>query len=88
VDQDKIQPPEQLSQALQRLLCGGGAPFFECVGLQVPFPAAPGTPSSHNFLQLNQNKTEVVIVGAKVRREILAVQFNSRAIKIKPQVKN
>ena len=39
VDQDKIQPPEQLSQALQRLLCGGGAPFFECVGLQVPFPS-------------------------------------------------
>ena len=35
VDQDKIQPPKQLSQVLQRLLCGEGAPFFECVGCGV-----------------------------------------------------
>lgn len=25
-------PPEQLSQALQRLLCEGGTPFFQSVG--------------------------------------------------------
>ena len=32
VDHDKIQHPEQLSQVLQRLLCG--ASFFDCVGSQ------------------------------------------------------
>lgn len=42
----------------------------------------------HNFLQLNQYKAEVHIVGAKAQRENLATHFNSRAIKIKHLVKN
>ena len=41
-----------------------------------------------NFLQLNQDKTEVLIVGVKAQRKNLAAHFNSRAIKIKHQVKN
>jgi galactokinase len=43
---------------------------------------------AHNFLQLNQDKTEVLIVGVKAQRKNRAAQFNSRAIKIKHQVKN
>ena len=43
---------------------------------------------AHNFLQLNHDKTKVLIVGAKAQRENLAAHFNSRAIKIKHQVKN
>ena len=43
---------------------------------------------AHNFLQLNQDKTEVTIIGAKGQRQNLAAHFNLRAIKIKHQVKN
>jgi dsDNA-binding SOS-regulon protein len=43
---------------------------------------------AHNFLHLNQDKTEVLIIGAKALRENLATHFNSRAIKLKHQVKN
>jgi hypothetical protein len=42
---------------------------------------------AHNFLQLNQDKTEVFIVGVKAQRENLAAHFNSQAIKINHQVK-
>jgi hypothetical protein len=49
VDQDKIQPPEQLSQALKRLLCRGGAPHslnvwgYKCLSqlLQEHLPLVP-----------------------------------------------
>jgi hypothetical protein len=41
---------------------------------------------AHNFLQLNQDKTEVLIVGAKVQRDNHARTFE--VIKIKHQVKN
>jgi hypothetical protein len=43
---------------------------------------------AHNFLQLNQDKTEVFIVGAKAHGENLAAHFNSRTITIKHQVKH
>ena len=43
--------------------------------------------NTHNFLQLNQDKTEVLIVGAKAQREKLAAHFNSQEIKVKHQVK-
>jgi dsDNA-binding SOS-regulon protein len=36
---------------------------------------------AHNFLQLNQDKTEVFIVAAKAQRENLATHFNSIKIK-------
>ena len=41
-----------------------------------------------NFLQLNQDKAEELIAGAKVQRENLAAHFNSQAIKLKHQVKH
>ena len=31
--------------------------------------------TAHNFLQLNQDKTEVIIVGAKAQRENLAAHL-------------
>jgi hypothetical protein len=43
---------------------------------------------AHNFLQLNQDKTEVLIVGAKAQRENMAAHLNSQTIKIKYQLKN
>jgi hypothetical protein len=43
---------------------------------------------AQNFLQLNQDKTEVLIVGDKAQRENLGAHFNLQAIKIKHQVKN
>ena len=43
---------------------------------------------AHNCLQLNQDKTEVLIVLAKAQRNNLPAYFNSRPIKIKHQVKN
>ena len=42
---------------------------------------------AHNFLQLNQDKTKVLFV-AKAQWKNLAAHLNSRAIKIKHQVKN
>ena len=40
-----------------------------------------------NFLHLNQDMTEVLIVGAKAQRENRVSHFNSLVIKIKHQVK-
>jgi hypothetical protein len=37
---------------------------------------------AHNFIQLNQDKTEVLIVGVKAQREHLAAHFNSGAMNI------
>ena len=43
---------------------------------------------AHNFFQLIQDKTEVLIVGAEAQRANLAAHFNSRAIKLKHKLKN
>ena len=43
---------------------------------------------AHNFLQLHQDKAEVLTVGAKAQRENIATHFNSQETKIKPHVKN
>ena len=43
---------------------------------------------AHNFLQLNQDKTVALIIGAKALRENPATHFNSRAIKIKHHLNN
>ena len=42
---------------------------------------------SHNFLQLNQDKTEILIFGGKARRETV-VHMYSLALHTKHQVKN
>ena len=43
---------------------------------------------SHNFLLLNKDKTEVLIIGAKVQREILCTNLKSLAQNAKPLTKN
>jgi hypothetical protein len=40
---------------------------------------------AHNFLKLNQDKTVVLIIGAKAQRENLATHRNSQVINIKHQ---
>ena len=43
---------------------------------------------THNFLQLNQDKTEIIIIGDRSEREKLAAHLNTLGLSTKHQVKN
>ena len=42
----------------------------------------------HNFLQLNQDKTEVLVIGEKAEREKLSAHLKTLALNTKHQARN
>ena len=43
---------------------------------------------THNFLQLNQDKTEVLVIGDKTKREAVVTHLESRGLHVSSQAKN